>query len=164
MHTLYGSPEGAALIRPFAPEATQHGKVDRAILARLVTESPDLLTRLEPEIHGEIRRRAEAFLAQARNNREKLALLDVPLLFEGAMIRMVDKSIVVTAPADIQRQRAMARPGMTAERFKLIHGRQMPDAEKRKRADYLLINDKDLVHLEKITLELIAKLRMETAS
>jgi dephospho-CoA kinase len=88
-----------------------------------------LLSRLEPQIHREIKKRANAFLAEARDRGEPLALLDVPLLFETGMIETVDRAIVVTAPAAIQRERAMTRPGMTEHRLRQILARQMPDEE-----------------------------------
>ena len=102
------------------------------------TNNTALLGELEKLVHAEIQKQRTAFVDEARASGAKAVILDIPLLFETGAERQVDKTIVVSAPEDIQRQRALARPGMTEERLKLIHSRQMPDAEKRKRADAVI--------------------------
>ena len=85
-----------------------------------------------------------AFLAKAKADKAKAVIFDVPLLFETGGDAHVDASVVVTAPAAVQRERVMSRPGMTEDLFAMILSKQMPDAEKRKRADYIVDSDKGL--------------------
>lgn len=158
VHGLYESPEGVELVRPFAPQAVSDGKVDRAALSKIALEDPQLLGRLEPVIHAEIRRRQVAFLDAAKKYGHALAVIDVPLLYETGGDVNVDVVIVVSSPSDLQRTRALSRPGMTRDKLAMILARQMPDAEKRKRADLVIVNDQGLAELEVKTRHLIAAL------
>lgn len=99
---------------------------------------PAALSRLEHIIHPMVAAGEKQFLAQARARHERLAVLDVPLLFESRGAARCDYVIVVSAPAILQRQRVMRRPGMSEARFRAILGQQMPDAEKRRRADFVV--------------------------
>jgi len=112
--------------------------VDRGKLGAQVFGDPAALARLEAILHPLVRRRAQRFLLQAARRREPLAVLDIPLLYETGAEAMCDAVAVVSAPAFLQRSRVLGRGGMTAARFAAILARQMPDAEKRRRADFVV--------------------------
>jgi dephospho-CoA kinase len=137
VHRLYAG-EAAPLIEQAFPGTVLAGSVDRAELAKRVLGKPEALKQLEGIIHPLVRADADAFLAHHRAAGAKLVLLDIPLLFETNGRNRVEKVVVVTADADIQRQRVLSRPGMTEEKFQAILARQVPDAEKRRLADYLI--------------------------
>lgn len=120
------------------PEAIRDGAVDRPALGKLVFGDPQALKALETIIHPLVSARTARFLAQCRRHRRPIVVLDVPLLLEGTGHRRCDLVAVVSAPGFIQRQRVMARPGMTAARLASILAKQMPDAEKRRRADVVI--------------------------
>jgi dephospho-CoA kinase len=160
VHALYGSVEGGNLLRALAPSAVrQTGSVDREELTKLVMADGKLLERLEQLVHAVLAERRQAFLAQARRDGHAVAVMDVPLLFEKGLDKEVDFSIVVSAPQNKQRLRAMRRPGMSAEKLNIILARQMPDAEKRRRADFVLENDGTLEELREKTLALLQDIR-----
>jgi dephospho-CoA kinase len=133
---------GGAAVAPvaamFPGVKTAEGGVDRTLLGRRVFGDPEALDRLEWIIHPMVAAREKRFLAQARARRKPVAVLDVPLLFESGGAKRCDYVIVVSAPAMVQRQRVMRRPGMTKARFAMILKQQMPDAEKRRRADFVV--------------------------
>jgi dephospho-CoA kinase len=137
VHRLYEG-EAVAPIGAAFPGTTADGKVDREILARRVLGDTPALQRLEAIVHPLVRAAETQFLAKAAANGAPVAVLDIPLLFETGADGRVDAVVVVSAPADIQRQRAFERPGMTAEKLQQILARQMPDAEKRARADFVV--------------------------
>lgn len=138
VHALY-APGGEAVdaLRDIAADAVVDGGVDRRRLAAMVQADPALLKRIEAAVHPLVKARQQAFLAAAAGT-AKLAILDIPLLFETGRDKDVDVVIVVSATAEQQRQRALLRPGMTAEKLDFILSRQVPDAEKRARADYVI--------------------------
>ena len=137
VHRLQG-PEGALVeaIEAHFPGTTGPSGVNRGALAERVLAAPDSLRRLEALVHPAVAREREAFLAA--HAAAPLVLLDIPLLFEKEGWRAVDKVAVVSAPAEIQRTRVLARPGMTEEKLERILGQQMSDAEKRQRADFVI--------------------------
>lgn len=137
VHRLYAG-KAAPLIEGRFPGVVRDGVVDRDKLAAAVLGRPDALRDLERIVHPLVRADADAFLERHRQADEKLALLDIPLLFETGGEGRVDRIVVVTAPADVQRERVLARPGMTEQKFEAILSRQVPDAEKRRRADFLI--------------------------
>lgn len=137
VHRLYAG-EAAPLIEAAFPGATKDGAVDRAALGPMVIGKPEAMARLEAIVHPLVTREREAFLANARAAGAPLAVLDVPLLFETGGERLCDAVCVVTAPADVQRARALARPGMSEEKLAGILARQTPDAEKRRRAHFVV--------------------------
>ncbi len=143
VHRLQG-PEGAlvAEIERYFPGTTGPAGVNRTALAEAVLGESDKLNRLERLIHPAVARERDAFLAA--NDQAPLVVLDIPLLFEKGGAAIVDKIAVVSAPADVQRERVLARPGMTAEKFERINGLQMPDAEKRARADFVILTGGDI--------------------
>ena len=137
VHQLQG-PEGAlvAAIEARFPGTTGKSGVDRTALAEQVLSEPDSLLQLEALIHPAVAREREAFLAA--HEEAPFVLLDIPLLFEKGGWNQVDKIAVVSAPAEVQRARVLARPGMTPEKFDRILALQMPDSEKRARADFVI--------------------------
>jgi dephospho-CoA kinase len=128
----------AAVAKAFPDMRRKDGGIDRVALGRRVFADAKALQRLERILHPLVRQSQQSFLAAARARREPLVVLDVPLLFESGGKARWDKVLVVSAPAAVQRARVMARPGMTEARFRAILAKQMPDAEKRRRADYVV--------------------------
>ncbi|MBZ9820981.1 dephospho-CoA kinase [Mesorhizobium sp. CA4] len=137
VHRLY-SGKAAPLVEAAFPGTTQAGAVDRAKLAVKVLADPAALKQLEAIIHPLVRADADAFLARHRAAGAPLAVLDIPLLFETGGRNRVDKVVVVTASPEIQRERVLARPGMDEEKFSSILAKQVPDAEKRRHADFII--------------------------
>lgn len=143
VHRLQG-PAGALVeaIEAEFPGTTGESGVDRTALAERVLAEPERLRKLEALVHPAVAREREAFLADHAD--APVVLLDIPLLFEAGGWNQVDKIAVVSAPAEIQRERVLARPGMNAEKFEHILARQMPDAEKRARADFIISTEGSL--------------------
>lgn len=139
VHRLYGRGGPAVpAIRARFPEAVVGDRVDRQALGRLVFGRPAELAALEAILHPLVRAETRAFLKRQRRRGARLAVLDIPLLFETGGERLCDYVVVVSAPAFLQRQRALRRPGMTPQKLAAIRARQTPDAEKRRRADYVV--------------------------
>lgn len=137
VHRLYEG-EAVPLIEAAFPGTTREGRVDRDLLSARVVGDERALAKLESIIHPLVMTARKAFLAVAESAGAKIAVLDIPLLFEtGGHVR-VDKVAVVSAPHHMQKARVMQRPGMTEEKFAAIHTRQIPDAEKRVRADFII--------------------------
>jgi dephospho-CoA kinase len=145
VHELYASEAVPVIDRAF-PSAVVDGKVDRAKLAALVLGDDAALARLESIVHPLVAARREKFLAEAQANKAKAVLLDIPLLFETLGERICDAVVVVSAPADMQRRRAFERPGMTEEKFTALLAKQLPDAEKRRRADFVVDTSQSFDH------------------
>jgi dephospho-CoA kinase len=160
VHKLYDSSAGADLIRPYVPEATLHHKVDRQIITQYVLKDPDLLSKLETQVHAEIKRRRQAFILAAKQAGHKAVVIDTPLLFETGAEAEMDVVVVVSANRENQRARALARPGMTEERLTLILKRQIPDLEKRVKADEIIENNSTLLELNKSVEKLLIKLKV----
>src|SRR3984893_7778236 len=137
VHRLYAG-EAAAAIEAAFPGTTADGKVDRNKLAARVLDDPAALNKLESIMHPLVQAAEQQLLAQAETRGEEVAVLDIPLLFETGADRRVDAVVVVSAPAETQRARVLARPGMTSDKLEAILSRQMPDAEKRCRADFVV--------------------------
>ncbi len=139
VHALYA--KGGAAVAPVTmlfPEVAMGGAVDRVALSRRVKDDPAALKQLEAIVHPLVAAERRAVLDQARAAGVRVAVLDVPLLFETGGEAMVDALVVVSAPIHVQAERVLARPGMDAEKFTLLLSRQMPDAEKRARADFIV--------------------------
>jgi dephospho-CoA kinase len=141
VHRLYAG-DAAAIIEAEFPGVSGGQGIDRDKLAKRVLGDPDALRRLEGIIHPLVRREEARFLDDAERLGASIAVLDIPLLFETGADRRVDAVVVVTAPAEMQRARALGRPGMTEEKFQALLGKQMPDAEKRRRADFVVDTSK----------------------
>jgi dephospho-CoA kinase len=137
VHRLYDG-EAAAAIEAAFPGTTASGKVDRDKLAARVLGDSAALKRLEAIVHPLVQEAERRLLAEAEARGEKVAVLDIPLLFETGGEERVDAVVVVSAPLDVQRSRALERPGMTADKLDAILAKQMPDDEKRRRADFVV--------------------------
>lgn len=137
---LLTAPHGRALpaIGEAFPGTVANGRLDRGKLATIVFADDAALTRLEAILHPLFLSEQRRFIARARRNRAALVAIDIPLLYEIGADRQMDAVIVVSAPPMIQRTRVLRRRGMTAARFAAIAARQMPDREKRKRADFIV--------------------------
>jgi dephospho-CoA kinase len=137
VHRLY---EGAAApaIEAAFPGTTVAGKVDRNKLAARVVDNPEALRKLEAIVHPLVRDAKERFLSEALAGGAEVVVLDIPLLFETGGDQRVDAVVVASAPGDVQRQRVLERPGMTPDKLDALLARQMADAEKRQRADFVV--------------------------
>lgn len=139
VHRLYAPGGGAAEpVAAICPDAVQGGAVDRTRLKAWIARDPDAIAKLEAVVHPLVAADRATFIAAAGQAGQPVVLLDIPLLFETGAEKSVDAVVVVSAHADLQRQRVLDRPGMTAALLQTILDRQMPDAEKRKRADYVI--------------------------
>jgi len=163
VHRLYAAGGGgAAEVAALAPEAVVAGEVDRDRLWKAVAADPGLLARLEARVHplvAEDRARFEAAHSEA-----EILLFDIPLLYETGAQAWLDGVLVVTAPAAVQRRRVLERPGMTEALLERVLARQMPDAEKRSRATFVIATDRGVEAARAAVLALLARLRKETAN
>ena len=137
VHRLYAG-QAAPMIEAEFPGVTNTQGVDRHELAKRVLDDYEALRRLERIIHPLVQREESRFLNEAEREGFPIAVLDIPLLFETGADRRVDAVVVATAPAEIQRARAFERAGMTEEKFQAVLAKQMPDADKRRRADFVV--------------------------
>ncbi|MDF2095595.1 dephospho-CoA kinase [Aquibaculum arenosum] len=140
VHRLFAT-GGAAVpaIEAAFPDSVVEGAVDRRRLGSAVFSDPAALRRLEAIVHPLVRAEALAFLRRHRRARRPLVVLDIPLLYETGGDRLCDAVVLVTAPAFLQEQRVLRRPGMTRERLDAVRAQQMPDREKRRRAEFLVL-------------------------
>ena len=160
VHALYGKGGGAvAAIGAAFPGAVVEGCVDRARLVHLVARDEKAFQRLEAIVHPLVLKERDTFLAEAMAKGVELVVLDIPLLYETGLDKTVDAVIVVSAAADVQRARVLQRPGMTLEKLEAIHARQIPDAEKRAKADFVIETDKGLAHAFEQVKRVAAELR-----
>ncbi len=137
VHRLY-SGEASALIEREFPGSVVNGKVDRDKLGAQVLGNPEALARLESLIHPLVREARARFMRETGRMGSDIVVFDIPLMFETGAEKEVDAVVVVSAPAELQRKRMFERPGMTEEKFAAILKRQMPDSEKRNRADFIV--------------------------
>ncbi len=144
VHKLYDG-EAAGLIEAAFPGSTRQGRVDRTALGKQVLGDPPALRRLEEIVHPLVRNAETRFLREAEGAGAKVAVLDIPLLFETGGERRVDATVVVSAPEATQRARVLER-GVSAERLDALLARQMPDAEKRRRADFVVDSAQGVEH------------------
>lgn len=159
VHELYA--RGGAAVEPLravAPGAIGEDGVNRRKLAALVQTDPTLLKRVEAIVHPLVKAKQMEFLRAAARTSD-IAVLDIPLLFETGRDKEVDVVIVVSASPALQRERALARPGMTPEKFDFILARQVPDAEKRARADYVIDTSVSLADTAREVARVIARMR-----
>lgn len=144
VHRLYEA-EAVAAIEAAFPGTTTNGKVDRQALGRRVLGDAAALQRLEAIVHPLVAEASRRFLTDAETAGEKIVVLDIPLLFETGGERRVDAVVVVSAPPEMQRQRVLER-GFDVERFEAVLARQIPDAEKRARADFVVDSGQGIEH------------------
>ena len=161
VHRLYAG-VAAPLIEARFPGTVVGGVVDRGRLSQAVLGNAEAMRDLEGIVHPLVRADSESFLAGHRAAGTPLVVLDIPLLYETGGRDRVDRVVVVTAPADVQRQRVLARPGMSAEKFAAILARQVPDAEKRARADHVIDTGAGMEAARRAVRALVAELT-ETA-
>jgi dephospho-CoA kinase len=158
VHDLYAKGGKAVpIIRSVFPDAIKDGAVDRSVLGEHMRADPLQLKVLESFIHPLVSEAREAFFQTHQD--ADIVVMDIPLLFETGLDKAVHKIVVVTAPADIQRERVMARAGMTAELFESLLARQTPDAEKRKRAQFLIFTDRGLESAREQVQDILRELR-----
>jgi dephospho-CoA kinase len=141
------------------PGVVKDGVLDRQALGARVFGNKEALRKLESIVHPLVGQRQRAFLKRAARRGEKLVVLDIPLLFEGAGERRVDATLVVSAPAFLQRHRVMARPGMSAERLDGILRQQVPDTQKRRKATIVIPTGMGLAPTRLALAKAIAKLK-----
>jgi len=160
VHASYA--KGGACVGPVGeafPGVVKDGAVDREALRQAVLGKPEELKRLNSIVHPIIGSLRNRFFDEAKAAGADLVLLDIPLLFEGRGERGMDAVAVVTAPPEVQRERVLQRPGMTPERFEAILEQQMPDAEKRARADFVIDTSRGLEPVRRQVAEIIAIMR-----
>ncbi|GAA6156040.1 MAG: dephospho-CoA kinase [Alphaproteobacteria bacterium] len=147
VHAIYE--KGGAAVEPLRaefPDAIVDDAVDRVKLSKLVLNNKDELKKLEAIVHPLVGATQLQFLKDASDAKAPMAVLDIPLLYETGGEARVDAVVVVSAPADVQRARVLERPGMTIEKFEQILAKQVPDADKRAKADFVVETDKGLDH------------------
>lgn len=137
VHRLYAG-EAAPLIEEAFPGTVVEGVVDRGKLGAAVVGDKAAMARLEGIVHPLVRESERRFLRAERAKGAEMAVLEIPLLFETGGDALVDVTMVISAPEAVQRERVLARPGMTAEKFERLKANQMPDAEKRAKADFVV--------------------------
>ena len=154
---LYARGGGAvAAIAKTFPGTVKNGAVDRQALSALIVKDPAALAKLERLVHPLVARDREKFL---ENTEAPIVLFDIPLLFETGAEKEMDAVVVTSAPEQVQRERVMARPGMTAEKFKSLKARQMDEARKRQQAHYVVMTDKGLDHAREQVRMILADIR-----
>jgi len=146
------------------PGVERDGAIDRGLLGARVLGDDAAMKRLEAILHPLVRTEARRFLAQQARLRRPLAVLDIPLLFETGGDRLCDAVIVVSAPPFIQRARVMRRPGMTEAKFQAILARQMPDEEKRRRADFVVQTGLNKAHSLRQLVAIVRLLKQQNAA
>lgn len=147
VHRLYQT--GGAAVAPIEaafPGTVRDGAVDRVELSKHVTGNHDATQRLQAIVYPLMADERRKFLEDANKKGADIVVFDVPLLFETRGESNMDAVVVVSAPSHIQRERVLARPGMTEEKFDYLHSRQMPDEEKRAKAHFVVVTDKGLEH------------------
>jgi dephospho-CoA kinase len=156
VHAVYSS-TAVPLVEAAFPGTTADGKVDRQKLSQQVLGNPDALKKLEQIVHPLLGAHRQKFLEDAEKAGARIVLMDVPLLFETGGEKRMDAVIVVSAPAELQRKRVLARENMTADKLDAILARQMPDAEKRKRADFVVDTSRGLEPVRADVKDILAK-------
>ena len=160
VHALYAA--GGAAVAPDEtafPGVVTDGAIDRAKLSARVVGDPEALAKLEAIVHPLVGAHRIGFFDKARAEGHEIVVLDVPLLFETGGQKSVDKVVVVSAPPEVQRARVLARPEMTPEKLEAILARQLPDAEKRARADFVIDTGQGVDHARAQVRDLLTLLR-----
>lgn len=158
VHALYEG-KATAMIEAAFPGTTVDGRVDRAKLGAMVIGKPEAMARLEKIVHPMVARERDDFLTGAEKAGADVVVLDIPLLYETGADINCDAVVVVSAPAETQRERVLGRPGMTEERFLAILAKQMPDAEKRRRADFIVDTSRGFDAARQQVREILAQVR-----
>lgn len=158
VHALYEEGPLVDAIERLFPGTTNERGVDRKKLGLAVLDDTIKMKQLEQIVHPAVQDAEKEFVALHKLADEPLVVLDIPLLLETGASRRVDKILVVTAPFDVQKKRVLSRPGMTQEQFEKILARQMPDAQKRKKADFIIDTSLGLESAKAAVAEIIAQL------
>ncbi len=158
VHDLYAG-EAAPLVDAAFPGTMKNGAIDRQELGLQLARDPTGFKRLEQIVHPLVRKRESEFLARQKEAGADMVVLDIPLLFETGAEQRVDVIVVVSADPQVQRQRVLARPNMTEEKFNMILSRQTPDPEKRRRADYIVDSGHSIEAARKQVADIIADLK-----
>ena len=164
VHALYE--KGGAAVEPVGalfPGVVVEGRVDRERLSALVVGKPEAMRNLEAIVHPLAAAAQRAFLQRADEAGAAMAVLDIPLLFETGGEARVDAIVVVSAPGEVQRNRVLARPGMTVEKLEAILKKQVPDAQKRARADFIVDTNRGPAHAEAQVVAIIEALKTRKA-
>ena len=160
VHGLYAKGGAAVpLLRAVFPDVIVDGAVDRTRLAKHLQEDPLHIQVLESFIHPMVQTVRQLEIDKAKASKKTVFVADIPLLFETGGADKVDKVVVVTANEEIQRKRVLARPDMSPDKFTFIKSRQTPDAEKRKRADYIIETDTGMEYARNRVLEIMNELQ-----
>lgn len=158
VHQLYEKGgAGVRAIEALAPAAIKDGAVDRSVLRQAILDDKGLLKKIEASVHPLVLADRQGFLE--KHSKEPLVVCDIPLLLETGADKWLGAVLVVTADAEIQRKRVMEREGMTQKMFETIKSKQLPDAEKRQRADYLIDTGLGLDHARAEVLSLIERIK-----
>jgi len=158
VHTLYAG-KAAPLIEQAFPGSSTDGVVDRTRLGRHVIGNPEAMKKLETIVHPLVAEAREAFLSSAKDNGETIVVLDIPLLFETGGDKYCDFIAVVTTTAEEQERRVLQRAGMTREKFEKILASQMPDAQKREKADFIIDTSQGLESARAQVEQVVMKLK-----
>jgi dephospho-CoA kinase len=158
VHDLYRG-EAVAPIEAAFPGTTVGGVVDRTRLADRLAQDPKSFKTLEAIVHPLVRRKEQEIIERLREEDAPVVVLDIPLLFENHGEARVDKVVVVTADSAVQKARVMARPGMTEGKYQMILSRQVPDSEKRRRADFLIDTGLGLEHARRRVDDILEQLK-----
>jgi dephospho-CoA kinase len=157
VHRIYKDKSVVQMLEKHFPEAIRDGQVKRQILGKSVLTDAKKLKALEALIHPLVQVEREKFISKWKQRNSKFVIMDIPLLYETEQDEDVDYVIVISATENIQRERALARPGMTGEKLAGILFRQVPDSEKRQRADFVIENSGSLDQLHEQVEALVAK-------
>ena len=164
VHALYApGGEGAGALAERFPQAVSNGAVDRGRLAPIIAADPSAFGALEALVHPLVRKMEERFMDAVRARNDEVVILDIPLLFETGRFKDMDAIVVVSAPEAVQRERVLKRAGMTPEKFEAIRARQVPDVDKRAKADFVIETDKGLEDALAQVKRVAAELRQRAA-
>ncbi|WP_438721646.1 dephospho-CoA kinase [Bartonella rochalimae] len=158
VHQLYSSEPTVSLIESAFPGITENGQVNRLKLSEILVNNSKKLKILEKIIHPLVREKEREFINIARQQKKKLVVLDIPLLFETKSESRVNSIVVVSSPPEIQKARAMSRPNMSEEKFSIINAKQLSDKQKRKYADFVIDTGKDFENTRQQVLRVIKNL------
>jgi dephospho-CoA kinase len=159
VHRLYAGGKAVELVERAFPGTTASGTIDRAKLSAVLLAQPQRFGELEAIVHPLVRDAERAFLRDAEERGAKIAVLEIPLLFETGADELVDVSVVVSAKPEVQRERLLKRPGLTKDKLDKLLARQLPDAEKRRRADFVVDTSGDIEASRAALDAIIAELR-----
>lgn len=165
VHDLYA--KAGAAVAPLAvlfPDCVTENAINHKTLARHISKDEAALGKIEAIVHPLVAEHRHRFLRHHHHRNTPVVVLDIPLLFETGKDQEVDRIIVVTAPYELQRARALARPGMDEQKFKTLLARQMPDQQKRKKADYIIETGTSLDHSFKQVTEILKDLKTQTGT